>query len=439
MQNENVPVIGIAYSDDKNFNFYIDDHSVTFMCTDQSNIQLHGPFVFGHTFGYKNIAIFKGKDDISFQEMKKFNTSAYIIASYNGLGTQWSTFDYIEFKGGTLNQLFCCNALVKETLNNGTIQLYQNNDSLRYKFQFNGHTCEIVVGSGVHEQFGFEGMNISNNEAHLLLKFEVPQPLESAFNYISNIINMLSIMLFRKNVGFDEIYLHHNEKNLSKMQVFLKKEDIFSKKKLMSNITFSDLGMALPKLASIVFNSEDKKPAYEIGFYPCSDKDIHFMTNDKVRLICSALECELSFFNNSCIPEEQHLKELIDDIKQRIKLHKKSEKKLSPKTYDLIFSNLRNWSLSASDRIIKLFHQYEREITALEDLMQNNVRISDDDILELIKFRNNITHGSYRIIDQKIATTAFLLQGLVYCCLLKRIGMNNDEILYLCQNRKILS
>ena len=50
MQNENIPVMGIAYSDDNKFNFYIDDHSVTFMCTDQSNIQLHGPFVFGHTF-----------------------------------------------------------------------------------------------------------------------------------------------------------------------------------------------------------------------------------------------------------------------------------------------------------------------------------------------------------------------------------------------------
>lgn len=439
MQNENVPITGIAYSDNKNFNFYIDDHSVTFMCTDQTEIMLHGPFVFGHTFGYKNIAIYKGKDDISFQGIKKINTGAYIIASYNGLRTQWDDFNSIEFKGGTLNQLFCCNALIKETLNNGTIQLHQNNDSLRYKFQSNGHPCELVIGSGVHEQFGFEGMNISNNEVHLILKFDGPQPLDSAFKYISNITDMLSIMLFRKNVGFDEIYLHHNEKGLSKMQIFLKKESTFSEKNLMSNITFYDLGKNLPELASIIFNSEDKKPAYEIGFYPCSDKDIHFMSNDKVRLICSALECELSFIDNLCIPEEEHLQELIEDVKQLIKQHKKHKNTLSPKTYDLIFSSLRNWSISASDKITQLFHQYEREISALEELMQNNVHISDNDILELIKFRNNITHGSYRIIDQKIATTAFLLQGLVYCCLLKRIGMNNNEILYLCQNRKILS
>lgn len=439
MQNENSPVEGIAYDGDKRVNFYIDNHCVTFMCTGNSAIRLHGSFVFGQTFGYKDIAIYKGKDDISFQGIKKLNTGAYIIAPDNALGTQWSEFDYIEFKGGTLNQLFYCNALKKESSGNGVIQLRWNNDSIRHQFQINGHSCELVVGSGVLEKNGLDGMNISNNEVCLMLKFDIPQPLESAFKYISKMTDMLSVMMFRKNVGFDEICLHHNEKSLSKMQVFLKKDSVFSEKKLMNNITFSDLGMALPELASIVFNSEDKKPAYEIGFYPSSDKDIHWMSNDKVRLICSALECELSFIDNLCVPEEEHLKNLIDDVKQHVKQHQKGEEKLSRRTYDLIFSSLHNWSISAGDRITQLLHRYEREIMALEGLMQNGTHIGDEDIFSLIKYRNHITHGSYRVIDENIATTAFLLQGLVYCCILSRIGMTNDEILCLCKNRKILS
>jgi len=439
MQTKNSLVEGIANIGDKKVNFYINNHCVTFMNTDYSEIQLHGSFVFGQTFNWKNIAIYKGNDDILFQGVKKINTGAYIIAPENSLSTQWKKFDSIEFKGGTLNQLFYCNALKKESSENKTIQLSQNNDSLHHEFQINGHTCKIVVCSGIKERFGLDGMNITNNEVHLILKFDAPQALDSVFKYISKITDMLSVMTFRRNVGFDEIYLRHNETNLSKMQVFLKKETTFSEKNLTNNITFSDLGNAFPKLASIIFNSEDKKPAYEIGFYPNSDKDIYWMNKDKVRFICSALECELSFIDNLCIPEEKNLQELIEDVKQHIKQHQKSEKKLSHKTYDLIFSSLRNWSISASDRIIQLFHQYEREITALENLMQNNVHINEKDILDLIKFRNNITHGSYRVIDQNIASTAFILQGLVYCCFLSRIGMTNDAILYLCQNRKILS
>jgi len=439
MQNENSLVDGIADVGDKKVNFYIDNHCVTFMCTDPSEIRLQGLFIFGQTFGYKNIAIYKGKDDISFQGIKKLNTGVYIIASDNALRTQWKEFDSIEFKCGTLNQLFHCNALKKGSFDNRTIQLRQNNDSLHYEFQVNGHICELMVGSGIQERFELDGMNITNNEVHLILKFDSPQPLDSAFKYISKMTDILSVMTFRKNVGFDEIYLHHNETNLSKMQVFLKKESAFSEKKLIDNVTFLDLGEALPKLASIIFNSEDKKSTYEIGFYPSSDKDIHWISNDKVRLICSALECELSFIDNLCIPEENHLQELIEDVKQHIKQHQKSEQKLSRRTYDLIFSSLHNWSISAGDRIIRLFHRYEREIRALESLMHNNVHIDDEDILALIKFRNNITHGLYRIIDQNIATTAFILQGIVYCCFLSRIGMTNDEILGLCQNRKILS
>lgn len=69
----------------------------------------------------------------------------------------------------------------------------------------------------------------------------------------------------------------------------------------------------------------------------------------------------------------------------------------------------------------------------------SEAKISDKDIQEFVKYRNNITHGSHRMMNRKIATTAFMLQGLVYCCILSRIGIGKAEIYRLCKDKKILS
>ena len=64
--------------------------------------------------------------------------------------------------------------------------------------------------------------------------------------------------------------------------------------------------------------------------------------------------------------------------------------------------------------------------------------ISDEDINQFVKYRNNITHGSFRVMESSIAKTAYILSGLVYCAFLSRIGVSREKILYLCKNRQLL-
>ena len=92
--------------------------------------------------------------------------------------------------------------------------------------------------------------------------------------------------------------------------------------------------------------------------------------------------------------------------------------------------------MSASDRIAILYQRYEAEMLLLND---SSLHITDKEIAEFVKYRNHITHGFHRVLDQNVAITAYTLQGLVYCCILKRIGMNNDKIQELCRNKKLLS
>lgn len=410
------------------------------MKTDSSSVQLEGPFVYGNTFNYKQIAIYKGEQSISFTNLKRLNTAAYIVATENALGTKWDTFDYIEFIGGTLRSLFFCSGLQEERQNEKLIYSFRD-DSKQYEFQVNSTACSLEISSITTQQLGIAGKQLSNSNIRLRLKFDTHQPLEQVFTYIQKLKNMISFMTFRKNVGFDKIYLGHNQPGLSKMQVFLKEDTAYTEKQIMRNITFLDLGESVGRLASVIFNSEDKKPSYEINFLPESDKDIGWMNDDKIRLICSSLECELAFVQNLNSNKNEELQGLIKLVKKIIKSHRKSPHKLADKTYDLIFSSIQHWSMSASDRFCELYHYYEDEMCALAENTSNpsEARISDKDIQEFVKYRNNITHGSHRMMNTKIATTAFMLQGLVYCCILSRIGIGKAEIYRLCKDIKILS
>ena len=68
-------------------------------------------------------------------------------------------------------------------------------------------------------------------------------------------------------------------------------------------------------------------------------------------------------------------------------------------------------------------------------LNQSAIIIDDDAIKAFVKYRNDITHGSHRVLDVKIAITAHCLERLVYCCLLERIGVERSRILEWCKDK----
>ena len=64
--------------------------------------------------------------------------------------------------------------------------------------------------------------------------------------------------------------------------------------------------------------------------------------------------------------------------------------------------------------------------------------ISREEIDELVKYRNTITHGSFMPLDNKLAETTFVLIKLVYCCILKRIGLT-DKVIKKLLKRNLIS
>lgn len=436
MKDKSLPRTGVLINNNR-ITFYLDDYCATFMNTESSTYTIPQDdfFIFGSDYHNYNIAIHKGNIPIQICKEQRLKINAYIVATDNMLPNDWSGFDCIVFKGGTLNQLFCCNAITKGEISDGKVTYKYNDDSLSFDIEVDGCKCELKIYSYISEHFGFDGITLTNNIVHMSLKFSEKQPLNDVFKHISKIKELLSFMTFRQNIVFDEIDLYHNDKNVSKMKVFVKELYVATEKKIHNNLTFYDIQECVTPLLSMLYNNKEDKPSYEIGFIPSSDKDSGYMNDNKVRLICSALECELSFVDDLKVEEDAKLLLLIKDIKDMVKEHRNGPNKLDSKTYDLIFGSINHWTMSVSDRICILYHRFEQEMLKL---MPSDIHIGDEQIQKFVKYRNKITHGSWKVLDEEVSITAYVLQGLVYCSILKRMGLSQEKIMRLCQNNKLL-
>ena len=65
----------------------------------------------------------------------------------------------------------------------------------------------------------------------------------------------------------------------------------------------------------------------------------------------------------------------------------------------------------------------------------DDTAISEERVKKFVKYRNDITHGRYRVLDMEVGLTALLLSGLVYCNILDRIGIGRTKIIELCEKK----
>lgn len=392
-------------------------------------------FIYGKTHDNHIIAISIGDARLNLYNVCYLNTSAYIISVSNRFEQEFSEFDRICFRGGTLNKVFFMNAMELEYEEEKITANYKD-DSIAYTIQTKEYHMELVIHSGVQEGWGINGSYIKNDMVELELKFDKPQPLEAMFIHYAKMKDLLSFMTFRKNVGFDEVCLLKEASNLPGpvkcADVYIKEENIDSSKNLYTNITFEDIREQIPNLIKIFYDTEKRKPSYSLGFYPENDKDVSWMNPQKIRAICSALECELSFAQDIKAEENKLLTALIEKTRNCVKDFRKENSGLSNDTYNGIFSDIRNWTLPLAEKICALYDKYRYEML---QLYQTSFEIKEDNIRDFVKYRNDITHGSHRVLEGEIVETAYYLMGLVYCCVLSRIGVSREKILELCRHK----
>ena len=249
-------------------------------------------------------------------------------------------------------------------------------------------------------------------------------------------------MTNRENVGFDEVRLYQiNEETGAWVRfadAFLDYPyDSFTDKTYKQNILFENISNCIVKLHDIMSANIEGKANYLLEFYATTDKDYFILSDDKIKNICSSIECELDFTEDLNVDENVNLTNLIREIKNLIKNHRNSEEKLEDKTYDMIGSSMSHWEMANSRRIYLLYKKQEKYMQVFQKIM--GMSCSENTIASFVKYRNDVTHGRYRTLDSTIADTAYVLMALVYCCFLQRIGIGEDDLKKIFEENRIAS
>ena len=438
MVNPKEPITGVIETEDKVFTFYFKDYLMIFMDTvvnsyPTSTLKSEDKFAkaISHN-GYKML-LHIGNKDFPIANTRKLHSSSYIISESNVFDYDLSYYDGILFMGGTLSKLKRPHAFKTEhNAEDGKSYIEHLDDTQTFSFSTDDFTCEVTIGSLTSESFDLESTSITNDKVYFKMLFNKRQTTSSVYKHYGKLCELMSFLTNRQNVGVDEIYLIQKDVMMGDIKetsniarVYIEDTENFTQKHIFQNLEFDLVIESLPKLLEMLYNPQEKKPSYSLGFYPQNDECSNIITNNIVRNVCSALECELSFVDEIKSDEEKKIKALKKKIRPIIEEHKKSPEMLKDKTYSLIESSMSHWSMAASDQIKALYHMYDEEMTLAN---QSNIVIGDDEIDEFVKYRNHITHGSYRVLDYTLANTTRLLSCLVYCCILTRVGIPRDNI-----------
>lgn len=444
LSKQNKALTGVFEADNKNYAFYLDNYCVTFLDSTSdthtnSTIKPINEFANGVTHDGHKVMIHVGKFDFHFVNTMKLNFSSYIISTSNTIDCDLSFYDGILFVGGTIKNLKSPHGIkIEYDSKTGRSYIEKQNDSQEITFETSEFKCDVTIGSMTSEHHGKDGISIKNDRVYFQMMFDKSQPTLSAYRHYNKIKELLSFLTYRENVGFDEIYLiqKNTPTGISKVaQVFIKTKVKLTEKDIFHNLRFDLLGNNLSNFMKIFYETRDKKPSYSLEIYPASDDMETVITNEMVRGVCSALECEIAFVKSIKSDEADKIKALKKKIQPIIDEHKKSSEKLLDKTYSLIETSMQHWSMAASDQIKALYHMYEEEMSILNFSYHS---YGDNEIDAFVKYRNHITHGSYRVMDANIAFITHLLAGLVYCCILTRVGVSREQITQWCKDGRVL-
>lgn len=255
-------------------------------------------------------------------------------------------------------------------------------------------------------------------------------------------------MTFRQNVDFDEIALQEKTSFppllMDTALVYSKGSSTVTQKKAPNNICFNDLDVTLSSLIELIYCEQKNNPFSFMNFVPEDDKGLGRVTNDMVKGIVTCLECEIARLkksdditsaiqdnkNDTYIQEELRLQSLVKELQKVAKDFQKKNGKFSKKTNDMICGRLKYMTIADADKVCLFYVKYQKFIRKLFDKFE--IVPTEDDIQNLIIYRNRTTHGTQAVLDEHIVTTALYLTGLIYCMILHSIGIDDKNLEQLC-------
>jgi len=424
------------HAQDKIFNF-ISDGIGLFADVIKKNIKSPDYYLHGYTTDGYQLAIYTGYEERKISANYKLRPGVYIVSRANAYRYDMSKFQAIEFIGGTLNNLYEQRKIETkyDDEQKSFIKIYPESQR-EFDIRIKEYSCKLIIRNTPSDT--------SPSKMDLVVRYEFldDMPITEIKLVYNTLIDICRILTNRKNVGFDNVRLFQIDEDSKKWiwyaDAFIDyKYEVFTSKSYRSNVLFDYLEGCISGLHEIVSSDSEGKATYLLDFYADSDSDYSVLTDDKVKNVCSSIECEMDFVKDLKDEENEKLKELIKQIKTVIKNHRRSESRLEDKTYDMIGSSMSHWGMANSRKIYLLYEKNKVFMNILK--AKADLSCTEEDLVAFVKYRNDITHGRYRTVDSVIAKASYTLMVLSYCCFFTRIGMREEELKKLLEENKIAS
>lgn len=439
----NAKLTGVVDGTDNQILFCSDGYQFTFMT---NSIPAFGEIitqhtdagiVFATTHDGRKIAIFTGGRDLNLRPTCNMKTGLYVISERSVQDSEIKCFRTISFMGGALKQLHQTWTIKNEKADKNNMHLEQRHEKTTYAFSTDEFSCDVSIGFSESWHTDKSSFNL-NNDLTLSLAFDRDQAISTLPLHYRQVSRLVSFLTGQTENHIDTILLTPSLDSPEWSRKALSVHSWENDEAEIKNKTCISIGLVGEGVASLLglfYNSQEKQPSYSLGFIPKKDEERFFVTADRVRAVCSALECEASFDDYADLPERKEaIVELCKNAKKLVKHHKKKYAKtgiISQRTYDSIYGSINFWSASAFDRFSYLYKKYEKMLMNIPILWDYS--FSDEDISALIKYRNSITHGRYGIISDQVARATLVMEHLVYCCLLHRVGVPDQNIEEICK------
>lgn len=413
-------------------------------------------YVFGITSDRKGIAIYI-KNEIIIYDSREVNTWNYIITKgvldVEIIDETALQFNSIRFTNGSLRSVVPCAALKEDNdseklleINDAGVPLVyrMKNDSVTFATYCDDEKELWTFGSSVNKNYSvYSGYQLSNSLAVARIDFDENHTLGTFYDYYGYISTLVSFLMFRKNICFETIELLRGQPDHDLVTVAecYVKTNVDIKKMKLFNVPEREGGSLrnFVEVLSVPMLSEDSfrtimecivmKDAKHVDvptlIIPIDESDAFLFSADKIRSMCTALEVEMDA-SHICAEPEDNLLTLVDIVKEQVKEHRNGKDRLLDKTYDIIFQSISHWGASLADRLIKAWH--ENRVYFEKWLVYRGISITDDDLKELIKARNNYTHKGFSEVNENLANTTYVVRGLIYVLALKRMRIKDDYI-----------
>lgn len=358
-----------------------------------------------------------------------FNTDVVIV----GRNVKERKITGLQFTGGTLGLLFMPDRLDIDMTEKGDYSVTCKSDRIEQKVVIGEKEYTIAVESSLHEKFGVSGRSLVNDQVIFEVVATEGIEMKEVIPLYNAVHKMFRFLTFRKNIRFEKTELlfeeYYGDEVYHATGATMHCKDHFenaTEKRWISCIPIKTVENCMGKLFRMIYEERENKPYFSLDFLPENDEDAGWISLEKVRNICTALECE-AMLQKLTAENDPRFRALIKEVKNIVTVHRKGENALPGKTYDLIDNSISHWDYAAADKVKALFHKYE-EILIQSRCFQMSVAKFEEGIDRIIRSRNRVTHGNFASISNEDALIAVNLMNLIYISRLDRLGVGEEAV-----------